>query len=413
MATETKYDLPVVIIGAGVAGLTLAQGLRRHSIPFRLFERNPKSHGKQGHRFRIFKDSLAALDTVLPSQSHDLFLRTGAERPRADPRVVEAKSLSFPPETTVQDVRTSSKPIDRAWFRALMTLGIEDAIEYEKTFSSYSVDLAGEVCVSFSDNSSFRGCLLVGADGINSRVRTQLQPDRKLLDLERWIMWGRVLLRNELREQLSGDLCSWFMALDKEANSQAILEPMIWPEDSTISAKDSRLWVKPAENETETLLPAYENYIYWVLSSNTKPTFSLPKSPDQRKLLMQETTREWDQSIQSLLNSASQEDSACVPVLSSKPDIEIKLSEYTGKITLIGDAAHPMSPMGGSAADTAILSAVDLSKTIGEFGVSSKSIGDFESRMKVRADEKIRHSFGGGKTYWQGKNWSEYKEMAS
>ena len=43
------------------------------------------------------------------------------------------------------------------------------------------------------------GRFVVGADGIKSRVRRQLQPERRMLDLQRWVLWGRVPLTTALR----------------------------------------------------------------------------------------------------------------------------------------------------------------------------------------------------------------------
>ncbi|KAM0812771.1 putative FAD-binding domain-containing protein [Seiridium cardinale] len=202
MAQGNTPEPPILIIGAGVAGLVLAQGLRLHSIPFRLFERHSRSHGSQGHRFRISKDGQAALDSILSPQLQSLLRRTAPVRNLVQPRYVDVRKLDY---AKPQPVDSESMPVDRAWIRSLTSLNIEDSIEYGKEFASYQV-IDERVQVSFIDGSLVSGKLLVGADGIKSRVRKQLQPDRKLLDLERWIMWGRTPLTEELKQNIAQDL---------------------------------------------------------------------------------------------------------------------------------------------------------------------------------------------------------------
>lgn len=62
---------PILIIGTGISGLTLAQGLRNANIPFRLFERDPSFNVRaQGYRIRIDGTATKALEDTLPP---DLF----------------------------------------------------------------------------------------------------------------------------------------------------------------------------------------------------------------------------------------------------------------------------------------------------------------------------------------------------
>ncbi|KAH8892608.1 FAD/NAD(P)-binding domain-containing protein [Thozetella sp. PMI_491] len=384
----------ILIVGAGVAGLALAQGLRARSIPFRLFERYPKSHSSQGHRFRISKEGQAALDTLLPPRVQTLLKHTAADRNRLEPRYVDARKLDFPKPTPVD---RDSMPVDRAWFRMLAALDVSDAIEYDKEFISY--ELVGEqVQVNFADGSFARGQLLVGADGIKSRVRKQLQPDRKLLDLERCVMWGRTPLTDDLKRDTPQDLLTWCMYMDPTANVQAVVEPM--------------LWSKSVRQESQARLPDFSDYVYWVVctppSSSSEP---LPRTVEEKRAFLETATRAWHPDLRRLLTSAAHELSACAPVLSSKPDIEIRAAGQIGCITLIGDAAHAMSPMGGSGADTAIRNAADLARTVAEDGVTRNHLAAFESRMEERAKERIEHSFRGGQKFWRGKEWTEYSEI--
>lgn len=119
----------------------------------------------------------------------------------------------------------------------------------------------------------------------------------------------------------------------------------------------------------------------------------------------------WHPALKHLLDSAAHELPACVPILSSKPDIQICSAGQTGRVTLVGDAAHPMRPMGSSGGDTAIQNAADLARTLAEEGVTESSIMGSETRMEARAMEKIEHSFRGGQKFWHGKEWTEYNEV--
>lgn len=396
MSQSNPVQAPILIIGAGVAGLTLAQGLRLHSIPFRIFERQARWHIKQGHRFRISKDGQAALNSVLSPWLKDLLQRTAPERHRFAPRYVDALRLEFPAHEPVDPA--DSMPLDRTWFRMLASLEVQDAIEYEKEFDSY--EIVGEhVQVKFTDGSVAQGQFLVGADGIKSRVRKQLQPDRKLLDLDRWVMWGRTALTDDLKHTLgTPDLLSWCMCLDHESNVQTVIEPMTW---STSVNSES-----PAE------LPDFDDYVYWVVcTASFQYAERLPKTEQEKKIYLARVSEAWHPALKHLLDSASHESSACVPILSSQPDIQISSASQTKRVTLIGDASHPMSPMGGSGGDTAIRNAADLAKTLVEQGVTGNSIKSFEARMEERAKEKIEHSFRGGKKFWRGKEWTEYNEV--
>ena len=389
MAPIAPPHLPILIIGAGISGLALAQGLRLRSIPFRLYERHSKSHISQGHRFRISEDGIIALKSFLSLETRDLFVRTAAERARFQPRYVDAKKMKF--EEPKEAEGPESMPVDRSWIRMLMTRGIEDAIVYDKKLLSYETHIS-EIEAKFSDGSSARGAILVGTDGIKSRVRRQLQPQRSLLDLERWIMWGRTPLTDQLRTRLSKDVLTWFMAIDKEANAQAVIEPM--------------LWTKSIEQESELKLPDFQDYLYWAVATETLPY--KPKTVEERRSFLEEVTKSWDPNLKLVFDSAPHELSACVPILSSKPDLEMRSSLRTGTVTTLGDAAHVMSPMGGAGGDLALQSVADLLSMIDQQGLTEEAVRCFEETMEWRARAKIERAFRNGQKFWKGKEWYQY-----
>lgn len=388
-------SLPIAIIGAGVAGLVLAQGLRQHGIPFRLFERHSRHHQRQGHRFRVSADAWAALENALVPDLRELLGRTAPARPDLAPRYPDASTMRF---EAAQPADVVAMPIDRAWVRAVLELGIEDRISYGAEFSRYDVvpesdEGGGHVAVRFADGKRVRASLVVGADGLRSAVRRQFQPARRLLDLHRWILWGRTPLTSALREQLPPDFMSWFMAIDKGAEVQVVVEPVVW--DRCISkASGGRLG-------------DFDDYLYWAMA--TAPRETLPTTAEQRRHLVDAVAGKWDPMLKRILDEADHELSSCIPVLSSKPDIELPSTsnQQPWRVTVIGDAAHTMSPMGSAGGDLAIRDAADLANVIAAGGLTKGVLRRFEEAMAERAKEKLTRAFSNSENFWAAREYQE------
>ena len=70
----------ILIIGAGLAGLSLTQGLKQAGVPFHVFERDTSSAFRaQGYRIRIGSDGAGALKHLLPEHLLEAFEATYAE----------------------------------------------------------------------------------------------------------------------------------------------------------------------------------------------------------------------------------------------------------------------------------------------------------------------------------------------
>jgi 2-polyprenyl-6-methoxyphenol hydroxylase-like FAD-dependent oxidoreductase len=65
-APSVANTLPVLIIGAGISGLLLAQQLRKLSIPFQIFEREPDVQTRSAGWGLTLHWSLPALRKLLP-----------------------------------------------------------------------------------------------------------------------------------------------------------------------------------------------------------------------------------------------------------------------------------------------------------------------------------------------------------
>ena len=73
--------LKIVVIGAGVGGLALAQGLKKAGLQVAVFERDVEPESRQaGYRLSISPSGAAALRDCLPGDLYERFTRRAAVR---------------------------------------------------------------------------------------------------------------------------------------------------------------------------------------------------------------------------------------------------------------------------------------------------------------------------------------------
>lgn len=69
MSSQSITRLPVLILGAGISGLALAQGLLRANIPFHIYEHDHTFNQRsQGYRVRITGPGVSALKELIPGE---------------------------------------------------------------------------------------------------------------------------------------------------------------------------------------------------------------------------------------------------------------------------------------------------------------------------------------------------------
>jgi 2-polyprenyl-6-methoxyphenol hydroxylase-like FAD-dependent oxidoreductase len=173
---EMSTQLPVIIIGAGVSGLTLAQACQKKNIPFRIFERDDSASLSQRRvegkgltecwPLNVLKDALPDELAMHLSECH-----------------ASRGALSFGEEDhydtfnleTAEPTREKSTRIrlSQEKFRKLLLTGIE--VQCSKTLTEISV-VDGLVEATFSDGTSETGSILIGCDGNDSTVRRIMHP---------------------------------------------------------------------------------------------------------------------------------------------------------------------------------------------------------------------------------------------
>jgi 2-polyprenyl-6-methoxyphenol hydroxylase-like FAD-dependent oxidoreductase len=172
-----KLDGPILIIGAGIGGITLAAALERHGFSCRLFERAPEL-APVGAGILVQTSALLALRTLgleasVARAGHEV--RFGVLKTERG-RTLQRTSLAFLGE----ELGASTVAIHRARLQEVLLAGLGNVqVELAAELSSYEADADG-VTALFADGRRERGALLVGADGLRSVVRRTLLGESAL-----------------------------------------------------------------------------------------------------------------------------------------------------------------------------------------------------------------------------------------
>jgi 2-polyprenyl-6-methoxyphenol hydroxylase-like FAD-dependent oxidoreductase len=176
MANET---LPVLIIGAGISGLLLAQQLRKLNIPYRIFDRDDDFTTRGVGWGMTLHWSLPALRECLPDDVLCQVPQAYVDRAAVE-RGEQTAYPFFNLNTGEFQAATPKLPesqrirVSRQRLRGVLATGVD--VQWRKAFQRYE---EGEesIKVTFEDGSICEGRLLVGCDGSHSKVRRSVFPN--------------------------------------------------------------------------------------------------------------------------------------------------------------------------------------------------------------------------------------------
>ena len=337
---------PVLIVGAGIGGLCLAQALKKSGTDFHVFERDlTLDYRPQGYRLKIEADGQQALKDTLPADVYEAFELSSA--------ISSIGQTDFNPVSghiTKSRAGTglaggvglaASATVDRSIFRKILMIGIEDKITFGKEVATYHVSPSDEsVNLQFKDGSHMTGCFVVGADGVRSAVRKAMLPDAKYVDTGAMCIYGKTTITDDLLEQFPAKGLRWMTCCIDEAPSiQSIL---IGDSPLTLLAEPIRF---PDKNRNQMELPP--DYIYWVLIGRkelfaeseedaAKMTSTAFTGAEAARLSL-DLTAEWHPSINSLIRLQDTTQCSTLQVVSAMPNIaQWEASRF---VTLV--SAHP------------------------------------------------------------------------
>lgn len=167
--------LPISIIGAGLGGLTLARVLHVHGIESQVYDLEHSSSARtQGGQIDLHEDSgQRALAVAGLSDEFAGIVHQGAAAARVADRH-DVTLAELPDEENADKPEALRGDIRRILLDSLPA----GTLQWGKKLTSVQADGAGGHLLSFADGTTVRAVLLVGADGVWSKVRPLLSDAR-------------------------------------------------------------------------------------------------------------------------------------------------------------------------------------------------------------------------------------------
>ena len=328
----------VLVVGAGLSGLCLAHGLRRAGIDVDIFDAELSpfvSHG-QSYRLTIDADGSRALEACLPPALYDLATATSGQREDAltvynDRREV-LERVDLPHPRRLNGDGNGHMPVDRFTLRQILLGHLDTHLHFQKGFVRYDTHPDG-VVAHFDDGTQYEGDLLVGGDGIGSRVRGQLLPAATVTDMGVRAIFGRTPLLTRGDEILDHTLIGDdFVAVASHGHA-LVGAPMRFREAPQIAA---------ARLVPDVPLAMRDDYVAWAVLF---PAGDFDESPTDTNVLQDEAAlqaRRFPAKFSQVVAEGDPTDTVLVPIRVAAPVAEWE----TTRVTLMGDAIHAMPALG-------------------------------------------------------------------
>ncbi|MFC8824104.1 FAD-dependent oxidoreductase [Streptomyces sp. NPDC057137] len=363
MTTTTHH--PIAVIGGGLGGLTLARVLHVHGIDATVFDLEASPDARtQGGMLDIHEETGQA--ALREAQLHEAFLAKVHPGGQAL-RVLDKHAHVLREE---KDDGTGGRPeIDRGDLRDLLVSSLpEGTVRWNAKAVSCRALGDGRHEVTLADGHVFTTDLLIGADGAWSRVRP-------LMSAETPAYTGISFVELDLHE-----------AEKRHPESAALIGGGM-----CFALGDEKGFL--AHRETDGSL-----HIYVALRADEKWLGTLDFTDPDTDTVKTELLKNFDGWAPALRDLVSDADGPLVPRYIHALPIGHRWPRVPGT-TLLGDAAHLMSPFAGEGANLALIDGADLGRCLAEHpGDREAALTAYEEILFPRSEETAEQSVEGLET---------------
>jgi 2-polyprenyl-6-methoxyphenol hydroxylase-like FAD-dependent oxidoreductase len=359
---KTNQPLKVLIVGAGTGGLSLAQGLKSDEISVQVFERDQAPFDRQaGYRLSINRTGNRALKECLPGSLFEILVKNSVKPSRGvsflDERMKPLLTIDIP-ETNPYSV-DSERPITRIALRRVLLDGLNGIVHFGKKFVGFEDAPGARVTVRFEDGSSATGDVLVGADGANSRVRSQLLPHAERIETGVLAVSGKLSLNDSVRAMTPPAVFRGPTLVMGPKGCFLFANAVEYPDEK---AKDASTQDNSNSGGRGSSFANREEYVMWGFSAR-REKFALTLGhetlrPEDLKTAALALMKDWDPALRQIVRQTS--DLGMFPVKTSVPVPPWE----TRNVTLLGDALHNMTPFRGMGANMALRDAAALRRAL-------------------------------------------------
>ncbi|MBR8838146.1 MAG: FAD-dependent monooxygenase [Stigonema ocellatum SAG 48.90 = DSM 106950] len=331
----------VAIIGAGLGGLAVAVALRKLGYDVQVYEK-AQDFRPVGGGLGLLPNGLNFLAAIEP-KIVETIKNSGCEVSAGLLKNTQGETIRTNPQSRFQD-KYGQPLINVWWWRLQQILASKlpsESIHLNHRCIGFKQD-DRSLSIHFDGGKTVSADLLIGADGINSAVREALIGDGK--------------------PRYLGSM-SWRAVVKCH---QELVNP-------------SEIGFVNGNQEFMYLLNVGDGHISWIYRK-LSPEYTLSQDANEVKSRVLNQLADWGESLRSLVEATPAERILEAPICDRLP-----LKSWSqGRVTLLGDAAHPMAPALAQGANSTFEDAYELALCCSQASSIEQALTTYEQHRIPR-----------------------------